>query len=334
MSAVGGVRWRLAFSGYALFLGIVSSAGLFACASSEDVKRLDQEISRVQSELEDANLEQARYAPGSLVHALVTLRLAALKHSLAMLEQKRASRVFYVSLSYSVDGRGVAPREGEVELARTIEKRLADARDRLRTAEARTRSSDRDSSALVEMETNALAIAQLEYQHDALRFGFPIYAAQVSGDAIAAPFTAAAIEGAAPQIDLVRERMKTALGVTLVEKSLVPKGTHSPEARDRETFVLRYHNGGATEIRAFQGVLRFADLEDREFFRLNVSSEAHIAPGASTTETRTLEIDPAAPQYDRLVSSPLEELKVRFEPRSITFADGTSLGDLGTPSTS
>jgi hypothetical protein len=326
------VRWRLVRLGYALLLGAVSSGGFVACASSDDAKRLDQEISRVEDEIQDASLEQARYSQGSLVHALAALRLGALKQSLAMLEQKRASRLFYVSLSYSVDGRSVVPPDDAAERARTIEMRLAETREKLREAEARASSSDGDSAKRVEMEMNAVAIAQLEYQRDALRFGFPVYAAAASGKATVSPFTSAAIEGTLPEVDLLRERMKTALGVTLVEKSLVPKGTHSAEVGDEETFALRYHNGSATEIRAFRGVLAFADLDDREFFRLNVSSEARIAPGASTTENRKLEIDPAAPQYDRLVSTALDEMKVRFEPRSITFADGTSLGETGTAS--
>ena len=75
------MRSYLGRFGCVAVLGVMTCAGFLACASPEDSKRLDAAIARVEGEIEDANLDQARYSSGSLARALVALRLAALKHA-------------------------------------------------------------------------------------------------------------------------------------------------------------------------------------------------------------------------------------------------------------
>jgi len=118
------------------------------------------------------------------------------------------------------------------------------------------------------------------------------------------------------------------LAVNLVEKAFLPKDVHSDRIRNVESFRFRYRNTGSKEIRAFRGDVVFSDLSGREFFRVDLTSEAHMMPGATEIEDRKIELDHFTPRHDQLVATPLENLSIRFEPQSIVFADGTRVGSV------
>jgi hypothetical protein len=126
--------------------------------------------------------------------------------------------------------------------------------------------------------------------------------------------------------DPTEAALRAALNVILVQKRLIPKDVSANRFNAQEAFSFRYVNRSEKDIRAFTGYVTFSDLFDREFLRISLTSEARIPSGESRSEDRSIELDQFSQEHGRLASTALEDLKVKFEPASVLFSDGTQLG--------
>jgi len=150
---------------------------LSGCMDPAGTSQLDAELKAVKERIAQAQEERQSHGKGSVMHDLVSLRIAIHEQTLAMLEQRRASDSWRTKLNYTVNGKPyTAPADAE--------KRVSQLEARIRKTQA-GRESDlqqaRDSGEAVKplytmsAGTRAILISQLEYQLAAHRHGFPPY---------------------------------------------------------------------------------------------------------------------------------------------------------------
>src|SRR5947209_1269965 len=82
---------------------------LVACAPRPDTSQLDADIQAACKRIENAQTERGRYNAGSLIHAVVSLRLATEQQTLGMLEQRRSALLYFIRTSYQVNGAAYQP---------------------------------------------------------------------------------------------------------------------------------------------------------------------------------------------------------------------------------
>ena len=66
---------------------------LAGCAGPKFMSQLDEEAAAVKERIAQAQEERKSYGKGSVVHDLVTLRIAIHEQTLAILEQRRAAGI-------------------------------------------------------------------------------------------------------------------------------------------------------------------------------------------------------------------------------------------------
>jgi len=158
------------------FIAVLAILGA-GCTDPEAARRLEADIERVNEHIKQAQEELTTYGKGSVVHDLISLRMAIQEQTLAMLEQRRAAQQWRTTLIYSVDGAPyVAPADLAARVA-TLQGRLKNAREgRESDLQLMRGSADSVRSLYVaSIATKTVQIAQLEYQLAAHTNGFPAY---------------------------------------------------------------------------------------------------------------------------------------------------------------
>jgi len=155
-------------------LALVAIAG---CADPEAARRLEAEIESVNERITQAQEEQKPYAKGSVVHDLMSIRVAMLQQTLAMLEQRRAAERWRLSLSYTVDGKPYSAPADVVPRVAALQVQLKNARES-RESDLQLMRGSADSvrpQYVTSIATKTILISQLEYQLAAYTNGFPPY---------------------------------------------------------------------------------------------------------------------------------------------------------------
>ena len=97
---------------------------------------------------------------------------------------------------------------------------------------------------------------------------------------------------------------------------------------DRMNFTFRYENVSSVDIHSFTGTAAFFDLSDRPIKSLKLTFEVPIGAGEAVVDPdKGYEPDPSRDDDQVLMSSGLQDVKFRFEMKSIVFADGTRIGE-------
>lgn len=150
---------------------------LAGCAGPKFMSQLDEEAAAVKERIAQAQEERKSYGKGSVVHDLVTLRIAIHEQTLAMLEQRRSAGKALVTLSYGVDGKPYrAPADAAAD-AKRLEDKLKELRAGRDYDLQQIKESGEPFRPLYTMSAaiKAIQISQLEYQLTANRHGFPPY---------------------------------------------------------------------------------------------------------------------------------------------------------------
>jgi hypothetical protein len=150
---------------------------LAGCAGPVSASRLDAEANVVKERIAQAQEQRKSYGKGSVVHDLVTLRIAIEEQTLAMLEQRRSAGKARVKLSYRVDGRPFRAPDNAAADAKRLEDKLKEVRAGREYDLHQVKESGEPYKPLYTMTAavKAIQISQLEYQLAANRFGFPPY---------------------------------------------------------------------------------------------------------------------------------------------------------------
>jgi hypothetical protein len=156
---------------------IVLALMVAGCADPEAARRLDADIESVNARISQAQEERKAYGKGSVVHDLISLRIAIHQQTLAMLEQRRAAEQWRTTLTFTVDGKSyVAPADSLARMA-ALQARLKNAREG-RESDLQLMRGSADSVRplyVMSVATKTVLMSQLEYQLAAHASGFPPY---------------------------------------------------------------------------------------------------------------------------------------------------------------
>ncbi len=325
---------------YVLAICLLASAG---CVDEEATARLDSATEAARASIEESLFERESSGEDSVLHALVSLRLAIQQQTLAMLEQKRAAAYYYPRFSYTVNGESYAPPDDVDQIIEGLEGELKKARAEWEQARKEASSAEgvMGGLALMEAETRGLLVGQLEYQLIAYKHGFPPLVVPMdpasSSSEGAMPLTASRGSRAKPlQLpagssarEKEMEAMEAAISVRLVDKTYRRSDAVAGTYAGRLRLEFEYGNRSGKDIRAFTGSVVFMDLFDREFLRVSLTVDDPISAGRVLSDNRKqLKISKFKEAHQKLLATKTEDLRTRFEPQSILFADGTRLGSV------
>ena len=99
------------------------------CADPEAARRLEADIESINERISQAQEERKAYGKGSVVHDLISLRIAIHQQTLAMLEQRRAAGRWRTTLTYTVDGKSYTAPSDSVARVAGLQAGLKNARE-------------------------------------------------------------------------------------------------------------------------------------------------------------------------------------------------------------
>jgi len=158
---------------YVLLLALMVAG----CADPEAVRRLDADIESVTERINQAQEERKAYGKDSVVHDLISMRMAIHQQTLAMLQQRRAAEQWRTTLTYTVDGKPYSAPADSIARAAALQGRLKNARED-RESDLQLMRGSADSVRplyVISIATKTVLISQLEYQLAAHTNGFPPY---------------------------------------------------------------------------------------------------------------------------------------------------------------
>ncbi|MGY3354921.1 hypothetical protein ACVWZK_001584 [Bradyrhizobium sp. GM0.4] len=86
---------------------------------------------------------------------------------------------------------------------------------------------------------------------------------------------------------------------------------------------MAIENTGQRNIRAFDGTLTFTDLLDNEIHSSLLAINEPVGGGATLVWNGRLKYNQFIDAHQRLRSASFENLKIKFIPRKLLFADGS-----------
>lgn len=147
------------------------------CADPEAARRLDADIEAAKERISQAQDERKAFGKGSVVHDLISMRIAIQQQTLAMLEQRREAEKWHMTLSYTVDGKPYTPPVDSIARMAALQARLKNAREG-RESDLQLMRGSADAVRplyVTSIATKTILMAQLEYQLAAHASGFPPY---------------------------------------------------------------------------------------------------------------------------------------------------------------
>ena len=161
---------KLALGVFGLAIAVLGVIGALSGAGPS-VVTLDQDLVAVRNEISACEQEAARYS-GGLILVQVQSRLATLRNTEAMLDQKRLSILRGIDLRVVVDGVPLAPATPE-QLDR-IERDIAGVNDQIARSEA---EASRYEGGLLKVTselaaaTHKMTLATLQYRYFQMKYG-------------------------------------------------------------------------------------------------------------------------------------------------------------------
>lgn len=116
-----------------LLTGLVCGLPLSGSKATAQKSGLSTDLAHVREEIREAEQEDAALA-GGLVKTLIALRLAILRNSEAMLEQRRLANTHNIALTFSVQGEAYVPRPAKPAELVSIEQAIVEAQGDVKEA--------------------------------------------------------------------------------------------------------------------------------------------------------------------------------------------------------
>jgi hypothetical protein len=190
-----------------LILVLLAALGATACerfVAPERIEGLRKDLDAVATKIKATEAEDAQYT-GGLIKALIGARLATLRHTHAMLDQRIKSWTFGINLRYTVDGKGFVSDPANKEQAGAMERELAGLRARMAVQEL---EASRYSGGLIHAMTLASVAtmrqteALLDQRRLLLKYDLPAY---VAGPAAPGAMASAPVTAVAPAAEKAKE---------------------------------------------------------------------------------------------------------------------------------
>lgn len=313
----------------------ISTAILLSCrpaVRAEDLAELKSDIAIVQSEVQASQTEDARYS-GGLVKTLIAARIAILRQTEAMLQQKLLSLKLGTQVRYNVDGKAFNLPATAKEMLAGVAGELAGTEEKIRQQEAevaRFSGGLAQAMSLATLETMRQTQAMLEQKRVSLKYALPQYVGFAStnskGLSTDATSDAAKITREGTSEASAGELHKV-IALSVTDKGFVPSNPRARQYQDLITIKCAYQNTSAKDVRAFTGTVVFQDLFGKEIFKSGITISSPIAAGQKATWDGTINYNQFMDAHQRLRGTELRDMNVVWLPASIILADGTKLGE-------
>jgi hypothetical protein len=262
------------FSG--LILVLLAALGATACeqyVARERVDGLKKDIDAVAAQIKAAEAEEAQYS-GGLIKALIGARLATLRHTHGMLEQRIKSWTFGIGLRYTVDGKRFVSNPADKEQASALERELAELRARMAAQEL---EASRYAGGLIQAMTLASVAtmrqteALLDQRRLLLKYDLPAYVVAIPPTAAATP---APVAAATPASEAAKEWEIISIDTRVTE---------SNSTWSRFAWKLEMKNTANYPLR-FDATIEF---QDKDGFIIDTDTAAGLVISPHAKETFT-----------------------------------------------
>jgi hypothetical protein len=251
-----------------------------APSSATQLQQLAADIASVERDIRSAETETAQYS-GGLVKSLVDLRLATLRQTRALLDQRLKAGSHAVSLRYTVDGKVLqAPTDlagVESEIAATkasIEKQQAEAE--------KYSGGIVLAMALSTLATSRQTLAMLEQKRLAIKYGMPQFIGFAETIAASGSASTTPPRANAPKIaPAAGDPLKPSGLFEIVD--IDSRVTESNETWSKFAWKLTVKNKSSQTL-AFDATIEFLDSDG---FVIDDDSEFGLVVGAGETKTFT-----------------------------------------------
>jgi hypothetical protein len=292
----------------------------FAADSTSDLR---QERSALAQEITAARAEQQKY-PGGLLGSLITARLEVLKTNDAILQQ----RILADEGGARVDVVVVATKPDQ-QRADAAAKEMADLEKRIASQAA---ESAKYNGGLVKgmiesgIATTRLSLEMMRIEYLKAKYGI-VWAPSLNQPA--SHVTKNATEGgtnAVTSTGSIGSVANELLVPTLSHKQYIPHDYRAGNVEDIVTFDIAWDTSKLSRpTRAIKGLMIFRDLFGEEKFRLNLTLDDPIKPGAKFNQKGLgFKYNQFMEEQQWVRSTDLKNMKVEFRAREILYADGSS----------
>jgi hypothetical protein len=256
---------------------VILAYAVSACeqlVAPERVAQLKKDLDVVAAQINAGEAEDAKYS-GGLVKALIAMRLATLRNTQAMLDQRLKSWTFGIGMRYTVDGKSLVANPVETQQVSAMDRELSDLRTRIAGQEA---EASRYSGGLVQAMTLASVAtmrqteALLDQRRLLLKYEIPAYAV--------APTSTTATPASTPHIAATPESQATKEWEII---SVDTRITESNNTWSRFAWKLQLKNT-ATQALRFDATIEF---QDKDGFIVDENTAHNLVIGPKSDETFT-----------------------------------------------
>lgn len=120
-------------------------------------------------------------------------------------------------------------------------------------------------------------------------------------------------------------RMNAAVTYAVASIRIEEANMYAHKFRDSFLFDQAVENKSDREIAAVKGTVHFRDVFGDPVMSMGVGIDNAIPPGGRATWTGSLDFNQFMDDHKRLRATPLEKMKVVFEPLVIIFSDGSRM---------
>jgi hypothetical protein len=301
-------------------------------AQSSDTP-LTADISAVQAEIRKAEEDDQQFS-GGLVKSLISLRLATLRQTLALLEQRSKATAARTTLQYTIDGRPlVLPSDAPSQIA-ALESDIAESSAKVTRQEAEVA---RYSGGLIHATTLATLAtlrqtqAMLEQKRLALKYGLPQFVGfrDILSPASATPTAPASNSRRGPAAATsaaVTGNQLSQPSPPWLEVKLLNKHLTKQDYQDFIFFDVEWHATGLTKAaRAIKGILQLQDLFGQTKMKVNWTIDKPLAPGEVFVEKGTgFRYNMFMSDHQWVNGTDLTNMKAVFAATNIIYQDGTT----------
>lgn len=123
-----------------------------------------------------------------------------------------------------------------------------------------------------------------------------------------------------------RAVLSAAVSVVLVEKTFLPADINVRRYRGETDLKVAYSNKSTKTVAGVKGALVFKNLFGDPITRVGIAMTDAVEPGKTVVWEGSTEYNQFEQKDHELAFTPVEKMKVEFEPAMVVFADGTQLG--------
>ncbi|CAA2140305.1 hypothetical protein [Hyphomicrobium sp. ghe19] len=308
------MRFQLVALGFAL-----SGSPILAADSVADLK---QERLQVGQAITDARAEQQKY-PGGLLGSLIASRLEILKTNDAILQQ----RVLASEGGARVDI-VVSAANPDQKRAEEVAKEMHDLEQRIANQTESAKYSGGLVKGIIEsgIATTRLSLEMMRIEYLKAKYGI-VWAPALNAPML--PPTKSSETGRDVSEPVVSTGSIIPSGVLLVptlsHKRYVPHDYRAGNVEDLVVFDVAWDTSRLRlPTRAIKGILVFEDLFGEAKYRIRVTIDDPLKPGAKFEQKELgFRYNQFIEEQQWVRSTDLKNMKVRFEPQEILYADGS-----------